>query len=195
MDDVKYNEILAYLRWKQFPPGIQSAQKGNFRVRMEQYKLHTELLSTASKTEILVRMKNGKEGTKNSWKILPKRSMLGDILKRYHLKEDDRVPAHVGRDRMCIEIFETYWWPGGATKDIQDYCRSCEDCSKTTPSLFKPPLQAIIAKHRRERCQFDLIELPIERETNFRYILNVINCHTKFAWSFPLKRKKVWKRI
>jgi hypothetical protein len=59
--------------------------------------------------------------------------------------------------------------------------------SKRT-DVWKPPLQPIIAKDPRERCQFDLIQLPIDLEICNQYVLNVI---TKFLWSFPLKTIQV----
>jgi hypothetical protein len=195
MDEKEYEEILSYLRFKKFPETIRCSQRGNYKKKLERYRLHTELKSTAAETEILVKMRNGQETAKNAWRILPRRSKLEEVLHQYHVVVENGVEAHVGRDRMRPAIFEKYWWPDGATEDIQGYCKSCVECSKTTPCLLKPPLQAIIAKHRRARCQFDLVEFPVDPDTDYRYLLDIINCHTKFAWSFALKTKEVSREV
>jgi L-lactate utilization protein LutB len=101
--------------------------------------------------------------------LLPRRSKLEEVLHRYHVVVENGVEAHVGRDRMRPAIFEKYyWWPDGATEDIQGYCKSCVECSKTTPCLLKPPLQAVIAKHRRARCQFVPDEIQERRRRRRR---------------------------
>lgn len=193
MEDLKYDEILSYLRWKTIPVWVKSTQRGNFQEKMKRYQLHTELKSTATiETRIMVKLRNGRGGTKDVWRYLPRRSQLKEILEEYHVVSNkQRGSNHVGRDKMLVTVFEKYWWPDGARDDIQQFINCCEECSRSTPSMFKPPLQSIVAKHRRERCQFDLTEFPQDPTTGDRWLLNIINCHTKYGWGFPLKNKKV----
>jgi hypothetical protein len=49
-----------------------------------------------------------------------------------------------------------YWWPDRASSDIQAFIVQCELCGVANRFAKKPPLQPIIAKDCRERCQFDL---------------------------------------
>jgi hypothetical protein len=189
MEDAKWEEIKEYLVNEVFPPNVKGRQKGNWRVKMEKYRLWSALRGTAMVTGIMVLARLSVEGggkVQRQWRILPKRSELHQILVKFH----DEV-SHAGRDRMTAAIFAKYWWPDGAKADIESYIKSCPICLQKNGCRLRPQLLPIISRGHRERCQFDLVEFPTDPTTGHRWLLNIINCHSKFVWSFSLKTKTV----
>jgi len=76
-------------------------------------------------------------------------------------------------------------------KDVKAFIGDCARCDVKQASKVKPPLTPIVASSLRDRCIFDLTELPIDTKTGARYILVVINAFSKFVWTFALTEKTV----
>eukprot|EP00029_Vermamoeba_vermiformis_P009823 TRINITY_DN5039_c0_g1_i1.p1 TRINITY_DN5039_c0_g1~~TRINITY_DN5039_c0_g1_i1.p1 ORF type:complete len:111 (+),score=16.53 TRINITY_DN5039_c0_g1_i1:259-591(+) len=76
--------------------------------------------------------------------------------------------------------------------EVEEYCRTCERCQqiKTRQNIPKPPLRPIIAREPLERVEIDFTEMDhSDPVTGDRYILTVVDCCTKFAWTKTFKTK------
>ncbi|KAF7676623.1 Pro-Pol polyprotein [Cucumispora dikerogammari] len=73
-------------------------------------------------------------------------------------------------------------------KTVIDACANCQiqNKMKTYNSI-----QPIIAKHAFHRYKMDLMSLIAYSDVNnnYKYILVVIDCYSKFIWAFPLTTK------
>ena len=55
------------------------------------------------------------------------------------LAHDVPMAGHLGKERTLTRVRRRFWWPG-MTKDVTEYCRSCEECQRTARKLSKAPL-------------------------------------------------------
>jgi hypothetical protein len=85
-----------------------------------------------------------------------KRDEVGSILQKYH--DDPLFGSHQGRDKMLAAIQKNFYW-FGMKKDIEDYIKKCEICTKYKPTVTKPPLTPIVSKKPLERIIIDFADV------------------------------------
>ncbi|KAI5152326.1 hypothetical protein ENBRE01_2744 [Enteropsectra breve] len=97
--------------------------------------------------------------------------------------------SHIGIRKVEHRIFgET---AGISRKDIRDYISKCHVCQASTPITTLQPIQPIVEYNKLDRYIADSIDMRAYASLNdgFKWVLNVVDSFTKFAWSFRLKEK------
>lgn len=74
---------------------------------------------------------------------------------------------------------------------IRKVVSSCTVCTQAQPLKVKEKQKHITASRPMERLMIDLIDLKCykEKNSNYAWILTVIDVYSKFAWAFPLFKK------
>lgn len=129
---------------------------------------------------------------KESFYLIPFVTQKDNIIKRAHGNI-----THICARRTAKEIEQTmgYTWYG-ITRDVENYVLNCEKCVQTFPNRKQGVSGIRIPKFPRDTFQVDLVYVHslIEKITNgeVKYIMNVIDLFSKYAWSFPLKEKTAY---
>lgn len=90
---------------------------------------------------------------------------------------------------MWYEINEKY---SGIKREIlRQYLSKCKACIVNEPLKRNDPIRNIVAKSVFERVQIDLVDLSKYESQNegFKWILNIIDCYSKYLFSYKLKAK------
>jgi hypothetical protein len=110
-----------------------------------------------------------------------------DIMKHYY---DDITKTANGRDQFYHKLAPVYH---GITKSmIQNFLNNQETYQLHKPHFKQKLIKPIIVNEPFKYFQADLIvlkHLATHNKQN-KYIMNFIDMFSKFAWSFPMKRKK-----
>lgn len=71
--------------------------------------------------------------------------------------------------------------------DVELVLNNCEVCSRRTVEITTRNITPIIILRKFDRFQIDITYMEQYSTTNdgFKYILNIIDCNSKFAWSYP----------
>lgn len=99
--------------------------------------------------------------------------------------------GHLGRQKTRARIGKYFFWPG-MRADVNQFCRSCPECQKTTlRAPCKVPLQPLPIIHTPfERLGMDIVG-PVEKsKSGNRFMLVVTDYATKYPEVFPLKSVK-----
>ncbi|KAF9762930.1 Gag-Pol polyprotein [Nosema granulosis] len=74
---------------------------------------------------------------------------------------------------------------------IRQVIAECKVCAQSQPLKTKEKLVNIVACRPMERLQIDLIDMRIYKDSNSQYpwILTIIDVYSNYAWAFPLKSK------
>lgn len=107
------------------------------------------------------------------------------------LAHDAASDGHFGVNKTLDKIRKRFYW-ATCKKDVEDWCRSCEQCvARRGPSgKGKSPLQIFNTGAPFERIQMDILgHLPRSSKGN-RYLLVVIDCFSKWVEALPLKSIK-----
>ena len=90
---------------------------------------------------------------------------------------------------MWEEISKHYY---GVTKVcVREFLDKCLVCSTNQPLKKSDPIKNIVAKQCWERIQIDLVDLRqfSEQNDDCKWLLNVIDCYSRYLTSVPLKDK------
>uniref|UniRef100_A0A5S6QAZ4 RNA-directed DNA polymerase n=1 Tax=Trichuris muris TaxID=70415 RepID=A0A5S6QAZ4_TRIMR len=117
--------------------------------------------------------------------VIPK-SLHLRLLQFFH---DDPTGAHLGTEKMTDRLKRIAYWPG-MTKDIENYCRSCETCQAFKPNRPAPiPMQSMPIGDIWDSIAVDVLEVPINKYGN-RYILVVQDYFSKWIEALPMLDQK-----
>lgn len=95
----------------------------------------------------------------------------------------------VGRDRFWPRVKEHL--PHVTYRQMAEFLRSHPINQRHQRQKKAPVVRPIISKRVHERWQADLIEVPRQHfNKNYRYILTIIDHHSKYAWAYPSKDKQ-----
>ena len=87
---------------------------------------------------------------------------------------------------------QDYWWCG-IYEDVKNYIKNCEICQQLHKVKGrKPQIKQIITKGPRERYVVDLVDIKEninDKNSNYKYILNIIDHYSKLVGSFLLYTK------
>ncbi|MEL7520061.1 MAG: RNase H-like domain-containing protein, partial [Cyanobacteria bacterium J06553_1] len=111
-------------------------------------------------------------------------SVLGSLVKTAHERN-----GHVGREKLKRLVLPFVFSPN-LYLVVADVTRSCDQCMASKPFTAKvtPPIVKIQTRRPFELLSVDLMELP-HTSSQFRYVLNAVDHHTKWLASRPLKNK------
>lgn len=75
---------------------------------------------------------------------------------------------------------------------VRDFIKKCKNCQISETLQTYQTITPIKTISKFERFQMDLISFINYQNENddYKYVLNVIDCFSKYLWSFPLKDKK-----
>ena len=93
---------------------------------------------------------------------------------------------HRGQDKTIHQVRERFDWLH-MNQDVIDWCESCPICqSAKSRETLKFPLKPIETNHPNELLQIDHLSLT-KSESGHDGVLMVIDVHTKYAESYPVK--------
>lgn len=170
------NEILNYLKTKTYPQESSESQKKLIRRKSQ---------NLVCKNDTIYYLEEAGEVTRI-------RRIFYDFA--LHEKEDFILwihsSAHIGVKKTFRKIQELAINIKRA--EIQSVIKNCISCQTQNPLMTVTDIKPIKVTRKFERFQLDLVNLEEYKESNegFCYILNVIDCFSKYLWSFPLKSKK-----
>ena len=109
------------------------------------------------------------------------------VLKTAH---DLPIAGHFSHRKTEIKVCKKFWWPG-VSSDIRRYCRSCDQCQKTSARgrTRKVAMKSMpIISVPFERVAVDLVG-PLSPPSNsgHRYILTLIDYASSFLEAVPMK--------
>lgn len=96
----------------------------------------------------------------------------------------------LSRDRLYARICQSYY---GITRDVCfDFLKNLELYQLHKKVIKEKSIKPIVSSYPFERLQIDLVDLKSLSGYNGgkKYLLNVIDTFSKYAWSFPLTSKK-----
>jgi len=106
------------------------------------------------------------------------------------LSHDTKMSGHLGYKKSYDRLRRCFYWPG-MTKDVREYCKTCDVCQKTTPKGRTPvaPLGTMpIVGVAFEQVAVDLIGPFSPRTTEgHRYVLTVVDYATRYPEAIPLR--------
>lgn len=103
----------------------------------------------------------------------------------------------LGMSRLTYLFNERFYFKGN-TAIIRDYLKKCPTCkvNNPMPATVPPPPKPIRTYRPHSRLQIDLIDMAprkrsfmLNNKWNFRYIVSVQCCFSKFCWLFPIQNK------
>ena len=97
--------------------------------------------------------------------------------------------GHRGRDEVFRRISESY--VGISKEKVAELLLKCQNCKYHTPLTSNPGIIPIRAFYPWERIQLDMVDLRQfeSRNNGYKYILNLIDCFSKYVFSVPLRQK------
>lgn len=124
----------------------------------------------------------------------PKREIITldnqeDINTVLHETHDSVFGGHFGFAKTYEQVKRKYFWKN-MKKDIQDYIKRCDVCqrSKTCRQTKMPLMLTDLASTPFEKVYFDVVgPLPLSGPGEFRYILSMCDCLTRFVIFRPMQ--------
>ena len=128
-------------------------------------------------------MKLRRHGEKNGSVILLPQTYRETILKMLH---DDETAGHLGTTRTLEKAVTRFFWPG-MTKDVSQYCDTCEICQRRgrpTPQM-QATLRTDTYSRPFERVGIDITEMPVSARGN-KYALVAMDYFTKYVFTYAM---------
>lgn len=101
----------------------------------------------------------------------------------------DPKTGFIGRDRLWEKVKERY--TGITYRDVASFLKNHPVHQVHQRPASQPVVRPIISTHPNERWQMDLVDFTEYSywNSNYSYILVVVDHYSKYAWTFPLKNK------
>jgi len=99
------------------------------------------------------------------------------------------MAGHLGTKKTLNRIRQNFVWPG-MTKDIREFCKTCDICQKTTPKGKEAsvPLGTVpLVDNIFQRVAFDLIGPLPKTNEGHKYVLTLVDYATRYPEAIPLK--------
>ena len=124
-----------------------------------------------------------------------------DEIHRFRTNINGKVlqSCHPMSIKKLVKTFNEKYHYKGINEEAKNYIQQCDTCAenKQLPVTLPPPPVPIRSFEPLERVQFDLIDMAghrskhmLDNEWEFRYILSIKDCFSKYCWLFPLSKKK-----
>lgn len=167
MNKTTYNAITCFLTTGDVPKGLSYHQLYAFKKKARMFRLHARTKKLYFEKRIVIKEENVKK-----------------TIDDYYYSA---TTGFWGRDKMYSILNQTFY---GITKaTIADYLKNQELNQVTTPQKKYRVTHPIICAYPNERWQIDLIDAYYPSLNGIKYHMNIVDHHTKYAWSFPLKDK------
>eukprot|EP00745_Piridium_sociabile_P007801 TRINITY_DN15246_c0_g1_i12.p2 TRINITY_DN15246_c0_g1~~TRINITY_DN15246_c0_g1_i12.p2 ORF type:complete len:255 (+),score=21.88 TRINITY_DN15246_c0_g1_i12:1670-2434(+) len=103
---------------------------------------------------------------------------------------DGLLAGHFGIAKTLNRVQNRFWWPG-ISRDVKEYCRTCEMCQKCSAKGRTPD----IPLHEMPRIDVPFKRIAIDivgpfqplSEDKHRYLLTIVDVATRFPEAIPLK--------
>ena len=155
-----------------WPKGYTKSQRQNFRRKAEAFIIENGELFHIGNDQI-------------KRKTIPgdRPDEISKILSNEHL------PDHAGVTTMWTDISKK--WVGIGREQVEDFIRKCEACQHLQPLKAVGETRSIIISSTWERIQMDCVDMRRYAGINdgYGWILNILDCHTKYLFSYPMKQK------
>ena len=106
------------------------------------------------------------------------------------LKLAHNIPmaGHLGKKKTADRILQRFYWPG-VFRDVEDHCRTCEECQKTTCRRpAKAPLVPLpVMEEPFRRIAMDIVGPLPRSSTGKRYILVICDYATRYPEAIALR--------
>ena len=170
------SEIIDFLENDAVPPNDKSARKillssDTFYIGQDGLLYHLDQNRKRSNHETFSQL------------VIP-HALKFEILSNIH---DHISGAHFGVHKTFQKVKQRYWWKG-MFKDIEHWCKSCQDCStrKTPRNSKRAPLLPIPVGNAFDRVGVDVLgPFPPPRKGN-RYIVVFSDYLTRWCEAFPV---------
>ena len=105
-----------------------------------------------------------------------------------YLAHSHQLGAHLGVQKTHDRITARFYWPG-IKRAVEDFCRSCEVCQKTSPRPIQrnPLIPLPIIETPFSRIAMDIVGPLPKSARGHRYILVILDYATKFPEAIPLR--------
>lgn len=121
---------------------------------------------------------------KVDFKFVIPESMVANVIRAHH----DEM-AYCGLEKTVKGIQKNYWFPS-LRKRVQEYVDNCLTCIMSNCSLNKSEGETQLfpsPKSPLEVLHIDHFGSLNESSENYRYILVVVDAHTRFTWLFATR--------
>ena len=119
-----------------------------------------------------------------------RKMVVPDSLRKQMLKSAHDNMGHCGKERV-LEHLRSMTWPG-KTKDVIDYVKSCDECSRIKGNYGKRPPKPghnLRGSTANEVLYLDYIFLD-KVKSGFRYALTIIDSFTRFVSVYPSRNNR-----
>ena len=127
---------------------------------------------------------NQQEGMESDQVVLPReyRQMV------LHLAHTIPAAGHLGRKKTAQRVLRRFYWPN-LRRDVADYCRSCQECQKSSRQRPKrvPQVLPPVISEPFSRIAMDIVgPLPRSRSGHC-YVLVVCDYAMRYPEAVPLR--------
>ncbi|CAH2220544.1 gag-pol fusion [Pelobates cultripes] len=166
--ETKYNDIVQFLCFGEYPPGYSKTQRQTFR--------QTSAKFTLKEGEVFVGRR----------RVIKNEEEARRIFVEFHASP---IGGHTGTNTTRSAISSRFFWHGMAS-DIDKWVQECDNCQKSGKPLSAPQLlQCIKVSAVWELVGIDLTGPFTETVDGFKYILTATDYFSKWVEAFPLKSK------
>jgi len=126
------------------------------------------------------------EGKETEHKIVLPTKLHEKIM---NLGHDIPMAGHLGYKKTLSRIKQHFVWPG-MTKDVREYCSTCDICQKTSPKGKEAPVplgKIPLVDTLFQRIAFDIIGPLPKTNENHRYVLTLVDYATRYPEAVALK--------
>ena len=137
--------------------------------------------------DVLMRVHTHKETKEESTQIVVPTVLRNSVLKIAH---DSIMAGHMGNNSTRKRLMQHFYWRG-FSKDVCDYCRSCDACQKVSPKgkVQIAPLEEMPAIETPfERVGIDLVGPFVSSDRKHKYILTCVDFATRYPEAIPLQK-------
>ena len=148
-------------------------------------------LKTLDKRKNKIRKNNRHKSKEKDDYILLKIPFKFDYYKKLITLHKDK--GHCSFKLLVKEFYKIGYSYKGIYKDAKQIIRTCVVCNQKKSTFYKrEPTKQLLFSHPNERIISDITELPLELtiNTKYKYLLNLIDHFSKYAWSYLLTNKK-----
>ena len=105
-----------------------------------------------------------------------------------YLAHTHQLGAHLGVQKTYDRIAARFYWPG-IRKAVEDFCRCCEACQKTSPRPVQrnPLIPLPIIGTPFDRIAMDIVGPLPKSSRGHKYILVIMDYATRFPEAIPLR--------
>ena len=137
---------------------------------------------------VLCRRWESEAGDEVRWQLVMPSSLRNDVLQELHTEE---TAGHLGVNKTLGRVKERFYWPG-CTKDVKDWCRSCDLCASRERPTRTPraPLKTYNVGAPLERVALDILGPLPESDRGNKYILVIGDYFSKWTEAFAIPNQE-----